>query len=173
LAGFELRESSARIAVQKAQAKLDLLRKYALPKRVKQLRIAAEKARSKALTTQAKWERERSRLQKLQAVASSRDRVIDDERVAALVNRAISILEELKSKLDLAGKGPEPSEPVRKEISELMAQPESLIGQIRQVEAAVRWAKLKPRILDATHRYSGNGEEKATRLDSTTNIPQP
>ena len=111
----EQRESRARMAVQEARSKLELLRKFTKAKRVTELQIAVAKERATELARQAQWEREKLKLVKLQEKVKKQDSAsLPDEGVRSLLKHAISIVEELKSKLDLAAKDREPSEAARK-----------------------------------------------------------
>ena len=103
-------KDKARLAVAKAQSKLDLLRKFTKPKQIKELQIEVEKARSDELDKQAKWQHEKLKLAKLEeAVKKQSSASRPGEGVRPLLEHAISIAEEIKSKLDLAAKEREPS----------------------------------------------------------------
>jgi hypothetical protein len=150
----EQRESKARMAVQEARSKLELLRKFTKAKRVTELQIAVAKERATELARQAQWEREKLKLAKLQEEAKKQDSAsLPAEGVRSLLKRALSIVEELKSKLDLAAKDREPSEAARTEITNLMAQLRAIVEQMPAARAADQWAALKPKVHAAALRY--------------------
>ncbi len=106
----ELQETKARIAVAKAQSKLDLLSKFTKARRIKEVQIAVEKDRATELAKQAQWEREKFKLAKLEEAVKRRGSAPrPSEGMRPLLERAIAIAEEIKSKLDLAVKEREPS----------------------------------------------------------------
>jgi hypothetical protein len=155
LADAELRVPRAKLALETAHTQLDLLRKFARPKRVKELKSVVENARADELAKQALLELEKSKLAKLEAADKGPARQTAEDRVLALLDRAISIAEELKNKLDLASKAHEPSEAVRKEIGGLMAQLDALVEQAQEEATAAKWAKLKPMLHEAALRNAG------------------
>jgi hypothetical protein len=150
----ELSEAKAGIALAKLQSKLDLLRKFTKPKRIKELHIEVEKARAIELAEQAQWEREKVKLAKLeQAVKKQSSASRPGEGMRPLLARAISIAEEIKSKLDLAAKEREPSAAARKEITDLTARLHALIAQVPATMATDQWAALKPKVHEAALGY--------------------
>jgi hypothetical protein len=150
----ELGEAKARIAVAKLQSKLDLLRKFMKPKCIKAPQIEVEKARSDEQVKQAKWQHEKLKLEKLeQAVKKRSSASRPGEGMRPLLERAISIAEEIKSKLDLATKEREPKAAARKEITDQTARLQALIAQAPATMAADQWAALKPKVHEAALRY--------------------
>jgi hypothetical protein len=149
------REPGARLALEKAQSKLDVLRKYVMPKRVKELKSEVEKARSDELAKQARWELEKSKLEILQEGTKRQDRAPHEQRVLTLLDRAVSIAEQLKTKLDQAEKDREPGDQLRKEIAEMTARLQSVVEQAHAENAAAKWAKLKPKVHAVAVRYLG------------------
>ena len=137
----ELRQSKARVAVAKAQSKLDVLRKFTKPKCVKELQIEVEKARWDERDREAKWQQEKLKLAKLEeAVKKQSSASRPGEGMRPLLERAISIAKEIKSKLVLAMKEREPSAAVRNEIIDLTARLQALIAQVPATMAADQWA---------------------------------
>jgi hypothetical protein len=150
-----LHEARSRLALEQAQFKLDVLRKYARPKRVKELKSEVETARLDELAKQAIWEREKAKLTQLQEVTKAKDREIHEQRVLTLLNRTISIAEQLETKLVQAENDREPGEQLRKEIADSADQLETLVEQAQAEAAAAKWAKLKPKVHAAAVRYLG------------------
>jgi hypothetical protein len=149
------REPRARLTLENAQAKLDALRKYVMPRRVKELRSEVEKARSDELATQARRELEKSKLENLQEGTKRQNRAPHEQRVLTLLDRAVSIAEQLETKLDQAEKDREPGDQRRKEIADMTARLQSLVEQAQAEAAAAKWAKLKPTMHAAADRYLG------------------
>ena len=147
-----LHEARARLALEQAQFKLDVLRKYARPKLVKELKSEVETARLDELAKQAIWEREKAKLTQLQEVTKAKDREIHEQRVLTLLNRTISIAEQLETKLGQAEKDREPGDQLRKEIADMTARLQSLVEQAQAENAAAKWAKLKPTVHAAAVR---------------------
>ena len=77
-----LHEARARLELEKAKARLDVLRKYVRPKRVKELKSEVEKARSDELAKQARWELEKAKLKKLQEATKAKDRETHEKQRA-------------------------------------------------------------------------------------------
>jgi hypothetical protein len=150
----ELEESKARMAVQKAQSKLDPLRNFTKPKCIKELQVEVEKARAAELASQARWEHEKMKLAKLEAAVKEQNGApLPEQRAPSLLKRALSIAEELKAKLDLAAKDSEPNEAARQKITDLMAQLQVIVEQVPAARAADQWAALKPKVHAAALRY--------------------
>jgi hypothetical protein len=149
----ELSVTKARIAVAKLQSKLDLLPKFTKPKRIKELQIEVEEARATELTKQAQWEREKFKLAKLDEAVKKQSGKPSNDRVQALLNRSLSIVDELKPKLERGAKDQEPSEAVRKEITDLIAQLRAIVTQVPAAMAADQWSALKPKLHEAVARY--------------------
>jgi hypothetical protein len=149
------REPGARLTLEKAQSKLDMLRKYVMPKRVKELRSEVEKARSDELAKQARWELEKSKLENLKEATKGQDRGSHEQRVLALLDRAVAIAEQLKTKLDQPEKDRASGEQLRKEIADLRGQLQALVEQAQAEHAAAKWAKLKPTVHAAAVRHLG------------------
>jgi hypothetical protein len=150
-----LHEARSRLALEQAQFKLDVLRKYARPKRVKELKSEVEKARLDELAKGATWEREKAKLAQLQEVTKAKDREIHEQHVLTLLYRAVSIAEQLETKLDQAKKDREPGDQLRKEIADMTARGQSVVEQAQAEAAAAKWAKLKPKVHAAAVRYLG------------------
>jgi hypothetical protein len=155
VAEAELREPKARLAVEKAKAKLKLLQEHTRAKRVKKLKAEVEKARSDELAKKAGWELEMSKLRTLEKAGNGEARNIHEQRALALLDRAVSLAEQLKTKLDQADKDQEPGESLRKEVTDLMSQLQSVVEQAQSEEAAAKWAKWKPHVHEAAVRYLG------------------
>jgi hypothetical protein len=149
----ELSEAKARIAVAKAQSKLDLVSELTKPKRIKELQIAVEKARATELTKQAQWEREKFKLVKLEDAVKKQNDKPSNDRVQSLLNRSLSIVDELKPKLERGAEDQEPSEAVRKEITDLIAQLRAIVAQVPAAMAADQWSALKPTVQEAVAHY--------------------
>ena len=147
-----LRESSARRALEKAKSKLDLLQKYIRPRRVRELKSEIEKARSDELAKQAQWERGKSELKKLQEATKPPARDTREQRVLTLLDRAVPIAEQLKTRLDEAEQDRNPGEQLRKEISDTLGQLRALVERAHREDSAAKWAKLKPKVHDAAER---------------------
>ena len=152
VASAERRESVARIAIEKAQAKLDILIKYTKPRRIKELRAAVENARADELAKQGEWEHEKFELAKSQELAKNAPKGIESDPVQPLLNQAISSVEAIKKKIALAAQAQEPAEPLRHEVTALLAKLEAFIEQAREAETAARWAALKTRLKAAAMR---------------------
>ncbi len=152
VASAERRESVARIAIDKAQAKLDILVKFIKPQRVKELQAAVENARADELAKKGQWELEKVEVAKWQEHADKARNALESDPVQPLLNRAISSIEEIKTKIDLAAKEPEPAEPLRQEVSALLAKLEAIIEQAREAETTARWATLKTGLKSAAMR---------------------
>ena len=148
----ELTVTRARIAVAKPTSTLDLLLKFTKPKRIKELQIAVEKARATELTRQAQWEHEKFKLAKLEQAVKKQNGKPSSDRVQALLNRSLSIVDELKPKLERAAKDQEPSEAVRKQITDLIAQLRAIFAQMPAAIAADQWSALKPKVREAVAR---------------------
>jgi hypothetical protein len=100
-------------------------------------------------------EREKSKLTQLQEVTKAKDREIHEQRVLTLLDRTISIAEQLETKLDQAEKDREPGDQLRKEIADMTARLQSLVEQAQAENAAAKWAKLKPKVHAVAVRYLG------------------
>lgn len=150
-----LREPRARLEVDKAQAKLDALRQFTGPKRVKELKSEVEKARSDELAKKARWEIEKFKLIKLHEAATVQAPGVHEKQVLTLLDQAVRILDQVSTKLDQADKDQTADEPLRKEIADLTGQLQALVERARGEVAAAKWAKLKPRVRDAAARYLG------------------
>ena len=109
----ELTVTKARIAVAKPHlSNLELLLKFTKPKRIKELQIAVDKARAMELTKQAQWGREKFKLAKLEEAVKKQNGQPSNDRVHALLDRSLSIVDNLKPKLERGAKDQEPSEAV-------------------------------------------------------------
>jgi hypothetical protein len=150
-----LREPKARLAVEKAKAKLEILREYVRPRRVEELKGELEKARADEITKQAVCELEKSRLKTLQEAVDHKAPEIHEQQVLSILDRAISTAEQLRTRMEQAEKSHESAEPLRKEIAEMLGQLQTLVAQGQMENAAAKWAKLKPRVSAATVRYLG------------------
>ena len=148
-----LREPRARVELEKAKSKLELLRKFAGPKRVTELKAEVEKARSDELARQAQWELEKVKLKKLQEAAKMQGRETHEQRVFTILDQTLPIAELLKTKLDQAEKDREPDDQLRKEIAGMTGQLQALVEQAQAADAAAKWARLKPRVHDAATRF--------------------
>ena len=155
LAESELREPRARLAVEKAKLKLTLLREYTRPKRLKELHAEVERTRADELAKQARWELEKSKLKKLVELANGQDSQRHDQRVLALLDRAIPLAEQLRIKLEQAPKDRERGDTFRKELADSIAQLQAVVDEAQGENAAAKWAKLKPRVHAAAIRYLG------------------
>ena len=148
-----LREPRARVELEKAKSKLELLRQFARPKRVKELKSEFEKARSDELAKQAQWELEKLKLKKLQEAAKTQDRDPHEHRVPKLLDQALPIAEQLKAKLDRAEKDREPDDQLCKEIAGMTGQLQAVVEQAQAEDAAAKWATLKPKVHAAAIHY--------------------
>ena len=126
---------------------------------MKEREFQVEEARADELTRQAQWERAKSKLKKLEQAVKPREREVHGQRVLTLLERAVSIMEELKTKLAQAEKDPQPGAPIRDEIRTLIGQLRALIDDAQQEDAAAQWAKLKPKVHAAAVRFLA-GEAK-------------
>jgi hypothetical protein len=149
----EMSKAKARIAVAKARSKLDLLNKFTKPKRIKELQIEVEEARATELTKQAQWGHEKFKLAKLEDAVKNQNGKPSNDRVQALLNRSLSLVDELKPKLERGAKDQEPSEVARKEITDLIAQLRAIVAQVPAAMAADQWSALKPTVHEAVARY--------------------
>ena len=159
----------ARLALENAQSKLDVLRKYSKPKRVKELEANAEKARLDELAKQTAWELEKSKLKKLQDTLKGPEPELHERHVLTLLDRALPLAEQIKAKLEKAEQDRNPGEHLRKleqvqktrdaavpdskEIAEALDELASLVQQAKAANAAARWAKSKPTLRAAAARY--------------------
>ena len=98
-----------------------------------------EKARSDELAKQAQWELEKLKLAKMHEAIKKQDRPIHDERVLALVDRSLVIVEQLSAKLAEVEKDDEPGDLFHKEISDLTNQLRSLVDQAQAERVAAAW----------------------------------
>ena len=151
------------------RSKLDALRQFTGPKRVKELKSEVEKARSDELAKQARWELEKFKLNKLQEAAKVQAPGSSREAVLTLLEQAVPIVDQLETKLDQADKDREPGEPLRKEIADLTGQLQALVEQAQAEDAAAKWAKLKPRVRDAASSISS--VHKRSEGDAVTRRP--
>jgi len=155
VAEFQIREPRVRLAFEKAKSKLDGLEKYVRPKRVKELKSAVEKARSDELALQARWKQEELKLAKLQKASNGQNRGPQGRQVLELLDQAISIADQLKTKFDQVEKDHEPGDSVRKEITDLTGRLQAVVAQAQREQAAASWANLKPTVRAAASRYLG------------------
>jgi hypothetical protein len=151
------RERTAPLAVEKAESKLRMLIEYTKPIRVHQLQADIETARLEELAKRAAFEMETAKEHRLSAAASSAPRGADD-RVLALLDKAISIEEQLRSKLNHVAKEGNLGSLLQKEIRELTGQLQAIVEEAEAEQCARQFDDLKARI----HRV-------ATQAGATTN----
>jgi hypothetical protein len=152
---LELREPRTRLELERAQSKLDFFRQYAKSKRVKELESEVQKAKSEELTGQAQWEREKFKLTTLETAVRRRDREVHAARALSLLEQAVPIVEELKSKLDQAEKNGQPGDAAPKEIADATNRLQAIVEQALQEDAAAHWAQMKPRVHGAAVKFLG------------------
>jgi len=154
LADAERRLPRAELAVKQAESKLKMLDQYTRPKSMTQLKLEVEKARSVELAAQAAWALEQSNLKRVEAATkagelSARDREardLLDRRALAALDRAISIDEQIRTKLEQLAKNGKPDDLLRKEIRDLANHLQPLIDQAEADQSAARFVEWKPRI---------------------------
>ena len=151
----EQRVPKTRLALEKARSKLDALRKYGMPRRVKELKAEVEKARLDELAKQAVWELEKIRLKKMQEASKGQDREPHHQRVLSLLDQTLPLAEQIKTKLEKAEQDQNSARQFRNEITAGLDQLQTLVEQAQAEYAAAKWAKLKPKIQAASVRYLG------------------
>ena len=152
---FELSVPRKRLDLANAQAKLDHFLLFAKTKREKELRAEVENARSDELAKQAHWEHEKFKLKNLQEAVKHQDEQGHGQQVLAHLKQAVSIVEELNSKLARAEKDLQPAAPIRDEIAYMNHQLQAVIDDLRREDAAAQWRKLKPGVHAAALKFLG------------------
>jgi hypothetical protein len=148
----QLQEQKAKFALEAAESKLKVLLDYTQPKRLKELQAAVEKAHSDELAKQAAWEIEKAKLERLQKAGEPQQLSVGRNRVLALLDQAIPIDEQVRTKLEQLIKNGKPDDPLQKEIRDLTNQLQALLYQAEEEQAAARFDQWKPRIQQAARR---------------------
>jgi len=149
----QLQEKKAAFGIEQAQSELKVLLEYEKPKRIKELSSDVEKARSNELASKATWELEQGKLKKLEDPSRNQPRLTgEQQRMLALLERAIPIEEQLSAKLDQIEKDRELGESLRKRIADLTAELQGIVEQARAEEASKVLANLKSKIGRALRR---------------------
>ena len=120
----------ARFAVEQAEAKSTIFLEYEYPKRIKELESDVKKAKSAELASRAALDLEQSKVERLlQAIKErnsptpGRDALTELEHQAlAAFDRAISLEEQFRTKLDQFAKTGQSNDELRPETQELSDQ---------------------------------------------------
>jgi len=149
----------AELALANVKSKLKFLEKHTKPKRVKELRSQVEKARADELAERAEWELKQSRAKRLQTAISARRlpaaerraRDAEDRQTRASLGRAISIAEQLQTKLEELTRNAKPDDPAQGEIRDLSNKFQVLVDQAEADRSAAEFDALKARIHSAAN----------------------
>jgi hypothetical protein len=154
LENAERRLPKSELAVSHAKFKVKALVEYTRPKRIKELRSAVARARSKELAKRAALELEQRKQNRLEeaikrgspAPRKSTAPESADRRAMATLDRAISVEEKLRAKLDQVAKSANAGNSLRKEIDGLIRQLRDLVDQAEAERSLSELDELKERI---------------------------
>ena len=150
----ELEETKATFVLEQAQSKLRVLVEYTKPFRTKELRSNVDDAKSAESKVRGAWEREQLRLRQLQeatkacAAAAHKPKApnVHDHQALVALDHAITIDEQLRTKLDQLAKVRKPDGPERDEVSGLTNRLEALLKQAEIERSAAQFDELKAKI---------------------------
>jgi hypothetical protein len=156
----ELEAQSAGFAIEVGESKLRVLLQYEKPKRLKELRAEVVKARSDELAARLGVEREQGKLKGLQAsikeqrrnAREGRVRPLLDRRVLVSLDRAVSLDEQIRAKLEQLNKNGQANPRLREEIKDLTNQLQILVDQAEVARSTEMFDRLKARIHAAAVR---------------------
>ncbi len=160
LVSAELEEKKAVSETELAESKLKALINDTHPEQLEHLRSAVDKATAAERTAQAQRQFEQSVSTRLKAMVKARDVAASakaapsrhDRQALAALERAISVEERLRPKVEQLLKDGNASEQLRQEIQDLTAQVQSLIDQAEIERTAAQFEELKTRLLPAAAR---------------------
>jgi len=156
----DLEAKKAEFAVEPAESKLTVLPEFKKVQRMKELRSHVERARSDELAKRATWSLEEGKLKAMQReidgrVPGARDKRARpplDRQTLGLLDRAIPIQEQIRTKLEQLTKNGKPDDPLRKEIQDLTNRLQALVDQAEIERSGARFDRLKTRIHAAANR---------------------
>ena len=157
VAGEEIQLRRAELALAQAESKLKILREFTKPKRARELRSLAEKARAAELRLRADVELGQSKLKRLKAAIEARrsvagerrDRDARDRQTRTSIGRAMVIEEKLQAKLRQFTSNGKHDDSLRQEIQDLSNQLEAVIDQAEVERSAAQFDALKAKIHSA------------------------
>jgi hypothetical protein len=140
-------------------SKLKVLEEYTKPKRLKELRAQVEKARADELDKRVECELRQSHVKQIQESIKAyrlpadqrRAREELDRRMRDSRDRAISIAEQLQTKLDQLTANSKPGDPAPVEIRDLLNQLGGVLDQAEAEQYAAQLDELKLRIHKAAN----------------------
>jgi hypothetical protein len=137
------REPYAKSAVNRAQAKLRLLRDHTIPTQIKKLESGVLMARADELTKKAVWEREKSKESRLEAQISNLARKAPGDEMRKAFTRAFGLEEKIRAELEMITKDKALDPGLGKTATDLLSELESVIDQTEAEVARVRVDRLK------------------------------
>jgi len=149
----ESRQSEAADALTEAESRWRELLEKTKPSRVKDLRATVAKRKSDELELKAKWELEQSKLEQLQKAALEQAPSPLEKRILALLDRAISIEDQIQASLGPLTTEGTTDRRAQQEIRDLTDQLATVVDQAQLEAVAAENARLKPRIHAAADRY--------------------
>ena len=152
LKAAELGEVKTKFVLEQAESKKKILVEYDRRKRQLELESDIEKKRSIELATQADWELEKLRLQKLDRAIKDDKPVEDEKQILTMLDQAMLLENTIRAELDRLAKGGKTDPPLQKEIRDLTNQLQKVVDQAETVQSATQFAKLKTRIHRAAKR---------------------
>ncbi len=139
-------EPKARLELEAAQAKLDVLQKYTRRTTVKKLQSEVEEARLDEAAKQATWEAEKAKSRALQGALDQREQPNAEGRALATLDRTVQISDNLQTKLDEIKSDAEANEATRAEIATLTKDLETAVAKARFELITAGWARLKSQV---------------------------
>ena len=137
----------AAFSLDEAESKKNFLVKYTKSKLTKDLEAQLEKALSEERARKAEWELLKGRIEKTEKAAKSEPSHTDVEnRIIALLDRAVPIEEQIQAMLARVKKEPKIVDTVAAEIRSRMDELGAIIDEAEAVKASADFDRLKQRI---------------------------
>jgi hypothetical protein len=146
LIAAERRQPKAKLAIESARSKLEVLERYTRPQTVKRLNAEVEKTRAAELAKQSAVEVEKLKLKKLKAAIIAWDGTVQEERLITTIKRAIQLEDLLEARLDQVKNDALIGDSARAEIVRLLEDLEGTVESAKNEHAAAAWIKLKSQI---------------------------
>jgi hypothetical protein len=148
----ELEVSSAGFLLGQAQSKKKVLLQYTKVKRLSELQSELEKARSEELARRATWELETGKAKRLEAEIKDTQPPPDVKIVLTALDKATSIDEQIRGKLEQGIKEGNLTDSRQKDIQNLTSQLLALVEEADGARAALQFDNLKSQIHQAADR---------------------
>jgi hypothetical protein len=149
----ENQRDQTKYRIADAQRKLKLLLKREKPRRVRERRGAVEQAHADELSKQANFQHETAGLQRSQELSKSLRPSDQERRALGLLDRAIPIEEQVRTRLKEVAGERTTSPMFQKDILDLIDQMQVLVNQAQDQENEAGCRRLKASVHAAADRY--------------------